>query len=61
MSSANPSFYDAIEEAARVRPRCSSVSRAALSWSFWLRLEFVDLLFSDKIFGIFNHSSNIRV
>jgi hypothetical protein len=26
-----------------------------------LRLEFIGLLFSDKIFGIFNHSSNIRV
>jgi hypothetical protein len=25
------------------------------------RLEFSDLLFSDEIFGIFNHSSNIRV
>jgi hypothetical protein len=35
MSSANPSFYDAIEEIAHVRPRCSSVSMVALSWSFW--------------------------
>jgi hypothetical protein len=35
MSSANPSVYDAIEELAHVRPRCSSVLRAALSWSFW--------------------------
>jgi hypothetical protein len=26
-----------------------------------LRLEFVGLLFSDEIFDIFNHSSNIRV
>jgi hypothetical protein len=26
-----------------------------------LRLEFAGLLFSDEIFGIFNHSSNIRV
>jgi hypothetical protein len=26
-----------------------------------LRLEFVDLLFSDEMFGIFNHSSNIRI
>jgi hypothetical protein len=31
----NPSIHDAIEEIAHVRPRCSSVSRAALSWSFW--------------------------
>jgi hypothetical protein len=35
MSSANPSFHDAIEEIARVRPQCCSVSRATLSWSFW--------------------------
>jgi hypothetical protein len=26
-----------------------------------LRLEFVGLLFSDEIFGIFSHSSNIRI
>jgi hypothetical protein len=26
-----------------------------------LHLEFVGLLFRDEIFGIFNHSSNIRV
>jgi hypothetical protein len=26
-----------------------------------LRLEFIGLLFSDEIFVIFNHSSNIRV
>jgi hypothetical protein len=26
-----------------------------------LWLEFASLLFSDEIFGIFNHSSNIRV
>jgi hypothetical protein len=26
-----------------------------------LQLEFTDLLFSDEFFGIFNHSSNIRV
>jgi hypothetical protein len=26
-----------------------------------LWLEFADLLFSDEIFDIFNHSSNIRV
>jgi hypothetical protein len=26
-----------------------------------LRLEFTGLLFSDEIFGIFNHTSNIRV
>jgi hypothetical protein len=26
-----------------------------------LRLEFANLLFSDKILGIFNHSSNIKV
>jgi hypothetical protein len=35
MSSVNPSLHDAIEEIARVWPRCSSVLRAALSWSFW--------------------------
>jgi hypothetical protein len=35
MSSGNPSFHDAIEEIAHVRRRCSSVSRDALSWSFW--------------------------
>jgi hypothetical protein len=35
MSSTIPSFHDAIEEIAHVRPRCSSVSRAVLSWSFW--------------------------
>jgi hypothetical protein len=33
LSSANPSFHDAIEEIAHVRPRCSSFLRAALSWS----------------------------
>jgi hypothetical protein len=26
-----------------------------------LQLEFAELLFSDEIFGIFNHSNNIRV
>jgi hypothetical protein len=39
LSSANPSFHNAIEEIAHVRPRCSSFSRAALSWS----LSFYDL------------------
>jgi hypothetical protein len=34
LSSANPSFHDEIEEITRVRPRCSSFSRAALNWSF---------------------------
>jgi hypothetical protein len=32
-SSANPSFHDAIEEIAHVRPRCSSFSMAVMSWS----------------------------
>jgi hypothetical protein len=31
-----PFFHDAIEEIARVRPRCSSFSRDALSWSLSL-------------------------
>jgi hypothetical protein len=35
MSSLNPSFHNVIEEKAHVRPRCSLVLRAALSWSFW--------------------------
>jgi hypothetical protein len=26
-----------------------------------LQLEFVGLIYSDEIFGIFNHSSNIKV
>jgi hypothetical protein len=26
-----------------------------------LRLQFANLLFSDEMFGIFNHYSNIRV
>jgi hypothetical protein len=33
LSFANPSFHDAITEIPRVRPRCPSFSRAALSWS----------------------------
>jgi hypothetical protein len=33
LSSTNPSFHDANEEIDRVQPRCSSFSRAALSWS----------------------------
>jgi hypothetical protein len=33
LSFMNPSFHDVIEEIARVRPRCSSFSRAALSLS----------------------------
>jgi hypothetical protein len=39
LSSANPSFHNAIEETAHVRPRCSSFLRATLSWS----LSFYDL------------------
>jgi hypothetical protein len=35
MSSGNPYFHNEIEETACVRPRCSSISRAVLSWSFW--------------------------
>jgi hypothetical protein len=50
----NPSFHDAIKEIADVRPQCSSVSRAVLSWPFWccglnllaLSLVMISLAFS---------------
>jgi hypothetical protein len=55
MSSANPSFHDAIEEIAHVRPWCSSVSRVMLSWSFWrcgLNLPAFSLVMRSLAFSI---------
>jgi hypothetical protein len=55
LSSANPSFHDAITEIARVWPRCSSVLRATLSWSFWhygLNLLVFSLVMGSLTFSI---------
>jgi hypothetical protein len=55
MSSVNPYFHDAIEEIAHMRPRCSSISRVVLSWSFWrcgLNLPAFSLVMRSLAFSI---------
>jgi hypothetical protein len=57
-----PFLHDAIEEIAHVRPQCSSVSRATLSWSFWhcgLNFPAVSLVMRYLTFSI--TLVNIRV
>jgi hypothetical protein len=61
MSSANPSFHDAFEESSCVTSMFFNLGGCAVLVFLVQRLEFVGLLFSDEIFGIFNHSINIRV
>jgi hypothetical protein len=55
LSSVNPSFHDAIEKKACVQPRCSSVSRATMSWLFWRCGLNLPAFFLGMSLLIFNH------